>query len=44
MKAISKLTIGLVTAAVLMVGCGETTSNSPAAAPAKKATVAPTIT
>jgi cytochrome c-type protein NapB len=44
MKAMSKLTIGLVAAAVLMVGCGETTNDSPAAAPAKKVTVAPTIT
>ena len=48
MKAISKLTIGLVTAAVLMVGCGETAKESPVAAeavaPAKKVSVAPTIT
>jgi cytochrome c-type protein NapB len=44
MKAINKITIGLVAAAVLMVGCGETAKSSPAAAPAKKVTVAPTIT
>jgi len=39
MKAMSKITIGLVAAAVLMVGCGETTT-----APAKSATVASTVT
>ena len=45
MKAMSKITIGLVAAAVLMVGCGETAKESPvAAAPVKKVTVAPTIT
>ena len=51
MKAMSKLTIGLVAAAVLMVGCGETTdspvasASAPvASAPVKKVTVAPTIT
>jgi len=44
MKAMSKITIGLVAAAVLMVGCGETAKESSAAAPVKQVTVAPTIT
>jgi len=42
MKAMSKITIGLVAAAVLMVGCGENKSST--TAPAKKVTVAPVVT
>jgi len=41
MKAMSKITIGLVAAAVLMVGCGETTAKKPAqvAAPVTEASL-----
>ncbi len=39
MKTISKITIGLAAAALLIVGCGEATS----ATPAKEAKIAPTI-
>jgi len=39
MKAMSKITIGLVATAILMVGCNETTTS-----PAKSTVVAPTIT
>jgi cytochrome c-type protein NapB len=42
MKAMSKITIGLVAAAVLMVGCGEDKASS--TTPAKQVTVAPIVT